>query len=139
MLARQPGTRDTAPLADVLRIARHAGWGGVELRRIVFEGAAAKGQATADVQALVRGGGLPVACVGVELGWMWAEGDERRRLLGVFDEQCARAALLGCGTVMSPVDKGRGDLRRAAESVRDVGDIAAKHALPPPLEFTPQP
>jgi len=138
MLALHTWTLDTTPLADVLRIARHAGWDGVELRRIDFERAAQKGQAAADVQALVRGGGLPVACVGVELGWMWAEGDERHRLLGVFDEQCARAALLGCGTVMSPVDKGRGDLRRAAESVREVGDIAAKHGVRLAVEFNSQ-
>src|SRR5260370_1934477 len=139
MPARHTGTLEWRPLADVLRIARHAGWDAVELRRIDFERAAQKGLAAADVQALVRGSGLPVACVGVELGWLWAEGGERRRLLGVFDEQCARAALLRCRTVMSPVGKRRGDLRRAAESVREVGDIAAKHALPPPLEFTPQP
>src|SRR5258708_38239028 len=135
MLALHTWTLDTTPLADVLRIARHAGWDGVELRRIDFERAAQKGQAAADVQALVRGGGLPVACVGVGLGWMWAEGEERRRLLGVFDEQCARAALLGCGTGMSPVDKGRGDLARAAEAVREVGDIAAKYGVRAPLPF----
>ena len=45
--------------------------------------------------ALVRGSGLPVACVGVELGWVWATGEERARLLRVFGEQCARAKALG--------------------------------------------
>ena len=36
------------------------------------------------------------------------------RLLTVFDEQARRAAALGCDTMMSPVDKGRGDVARAA-------------------------
>ncbi|PYN53924.1 MAG: hypothetical protein DMD92_19610 [Candidatus Rokuibacteriota bacterium] len=135
VLALHTWTLDTTPLTDVLRLARRVGWDGVELRRIDFTRAAAQGQAVADVLALVKGAGLPVACVGVELGWMWAEGDERRRLLRVFDEQCERAALLGCATVMSPVDKGRGDLRRAAESVREVGDIAAKHGVRLAVEF----
>lgn len=69
---------------------------------------------------------------------MWGAGDERRRLLRVFDEQCASAAALGCATVMSPVDKGRGDARRAVESVRAVGDLAAKHGVRLAIEFNSQ-
>jgi sugar phosphate isomerase/epimerase len=90
------------------------------------------------VLALVTASGLGAACVGVELGWMHAEGAERRRLLKVFDEQCERAAALGCRTVMSPVDRERGDLRRAAESVREVGELAAKHGVRLALEFNSQ-
>lgn len=138
MLALHTWTLDTTPLADALRVARDVGWDGVELRRLDFARAAEQGQAPADVLALVKAGGLPVACVGVEFGWMWAEGDERRRLLRVFDEQCERAALLGCATVMSPVDKGRGDVRRAAESVREVGDIAARRGVRLAVEFNSQ-
>lgn len=138
MLALHTWTLDTTPLADALHIARDVGWDGVELRRLDFTRAAERGRAAADVLALVKAGGLAVACVGVELGWMWAEGDERRRLLRVFDEQCERAALLGCATVMSPVDKGRGDVRRAAESVREVGDIAARCGVRLAVEFNSQ-
>jgi 4-hydroxyphenylpyruvate dioxygenase len=76
--------------------------------------------------------------VGVELGWMWATGPERARLQQVFAEQCARAAALGCRTVMSPVDRGRGDVADAAASVREVGDIAAKHGLRVALEANSQ-
>src|SRR5207245_2622527 len=120
-------TLDTTPLAEVLRVALRVGWDGIELRRVDFARAAEQGQSAADVLALVRTSGLPVACVGVELGWMYAEGAERRRLLQVFDEQCQRAAALGCVTVMSPVDKGHGDLRRAADSVREVGEAAPRY------------
>jgi sugar phosphate isomerase/epimerase len=138
VLALHTWTLDTTPLADVLRLARATGWDGVELRRLDWSRAAAQGRSAADVRALVGASGLAVACVGVEPGWMWAEGDERRRLLSVFDEQCARAAALGCVTVMSPVDKGRGDLGRAAESVREVGDLAAKHGVRLAVEFNAQ-
>ena len=137
-LALHTWTLDTTPLDEVLRIARRVGWDGIELRRVDFTRAAALGQEAAEVLALVKASGLPVACVGVELGWMWAERDERRRLLQVFDEQCARAAALGCATVMSPVDKGRGDARRAAESVREVGDLATKHGVRLAVEFNSQ-
>jgi 2-keto-myo-inositol isomerase len=138
VLALHTWTLDTTPLADVLRIARHVGWDGIELRRLDFARAEATGQSAAGVLELVKASGLHAACVGVEFGWMWADGDERRRLLHVFDEQCQRAAALGCATVMSPVDKGSGDLRRAAASVREVGDIAAKHGVRLAVEFNSQ-
>src|SRR2546422_3909924 len=78
MLALHTWTLDTTPLAEVLRVARRVGWDGIELRRVDFARAAEQGQSAADVLALVRTSGLPVACVGVELGWMYAEGAERR-------------------------------------------------------------
>src|SRR5438309_2813958 len=138
MLALHTWTLDTTPLAEVLRVTRRVGWDGIELRRVDFARAAERGQSAADVLALVSTAGLPVACVGVEFGWMYAEGAERRRLLQVFDEQCGRATTAGCGTVMSPADKGRGDLRRAAESVREVGELAAKHGVRLAVEFNSQ-
>ncbi len=79
-----------------------------------------------------------MACVGVAFGWMWAEGEERHRLLRVFAEQCARAAMLGCTTVMSPVDKGKGSVRQAAASVREVGDLAAAARVRLAVEFNSQ-
>jgi len=138
VLALHTWTLDTTPLAEVLRVARATGWDAVELRRIDWHRAVEQGQPAAHVERLVRAGGLPVACVGVEAGWMWAEGDERRRLLGVFDEQCARAAALGAPRVMSPVDRGRGDPGRAAASVREIGDLAAKHGVRLAVEFNSQ-
>jgi len=137
-LALHTWTLDTTPLADVLPIVKKAGWGAVELRRLDFTRAAERGEAAEQVIDLVRASGLPVACVGVELGWLWARGDERARLQRVFDEQCARARLLGAATVMSPVDRGRGDLAEAVTSVREVGDIAARHGVKLALEFNSQ-
>src|SRR6266540_2792920 len=134
-LALHTWTLDTTPLADLLRIARETGWGGVELRRIDFVRAGERGQAATEVMELVQASGLPVACVGVELGWMWARGDDRARLLQVFTEQCERARALGATTVMSPVDRGRGDLGEAAASLREVAEIAARHGVKLALEF----
>src|SRR5207244_4028716 len=78
------------------------------------------------------------ACVGVEPGWMGAEGAERERLFGAFTESCRWAAELGARTVMSPVDRGRLDLGRAATSLRAVGELAVKHGVRLALEFNSQ-
>jgi 2-keto-myo-inositol isomerase len=137
-LALHTWTLDTTPLAEVLRVARRVGWDGIELRRVDFARAAERGQSAADVIARVKASGLRVACVGVELGWMEAEGAERARLLRAFAESCRWAAELGAETVMSPVDKGQVDRVRAAASVREVGALAAAQSVRLALEFNSQ-
>ncbi|HEV8440253.1 MAG TPA: sugar phosphate isomerase/epimerase family protein [Methylomirabilota bacterium] len=137
-LALHTWTLDTTPLGDLLRVARETGWGAVELRRLDFTRAAERGQSAAELIEVVKSSGLPVACVGVEFGWMWTGGPERARLLQVFAEQCERARALGASTVMSPVDRGRGDVAEAAESLREVGDIAARQGVKLALEFNSQ-
>jgi len=134
-LALHKWTLDATPLGEALAIARRTGWEGIEMRRGDFDAALATGRSAGEVLDLLRGGGLPVACVGVELGWMFAEGAERKRLLQIFAEQCERAVALGCPMLMSPSDMRRGELQRAAASVREVGDIAARHGLRLGVEF----
>jgi len=138
VLALHTWTLDTTPLAEVLRVAKRVGWDGVELRRVDFARAAEAGKRAEDVLALVKASGLGVACVGVEPGWMGAESAERERLFGAFAESCRWAAELGARTVMSPVDRGRVDLRRAATSLRAVGELAVKHRVRLALEFNSQ-
>ncbi len=137
-LALHTWTLDTTPLAEALRVIEGAGWDGVELRRLDFVRAAEAGLPADRVIEMVQASGLPVACVGLEAGWMFARGGERARLLHVVAEQCERAARLGCGIVMSPVDRAAGDLAEAAASVREVGDIVARHGLRLALEFNSQ-
>ena len=137
-LALHTWTLDSTPLPEALRVVRETGWDAVELRRIDFTRAAERGMDAEAVIQLVRGSGLSVSCVGVEHGWMWAEGDVRRRLLRVFAEQCERAARLQCTTVMSPVDVGAGEPRVAAASIKEVGEIAKRHGVRLAIEFNSQ-
>src|SRR5262249_56178710 len=102
-----------------------------ELRRVDFMRAAERGMDADTVIDLVKKNGLPVACVGVEHGWMWAEGDVRRRLLKVFAEQCERAARLGCTTMMSPVDLAAAAVKTPPGPLRHVSDIPAPPRPPP--------
>ena len=138
VLAFHTWTLDTTPLAEVLRILQRTGWDAIELRRLDFARAAERGQSAGEVLDLVRRSGLPVACVGVEVGWIFAEGAERQRLLRACEESCRWATELGCPTIMSPADRGRGDLDRAAASIREVGEIIARHGLRLALEFNSQ-
>lgn len=137
-LALHTWTLDTTPLARVLEVVRTTGWDAIELRRVDFARTAAAGQSSAEVLDLVRASGVPVACVGVEHGWMFAEGAERDRLLDAFDESCRWAAALNCALVMSPVDRTRGIVPRAAASICEVGEIAAAHGVYVALEFNSQ-
>ncbi|RPI08308.1 MAG: sugar phosphate isomerase/epimerase [Zetaproteobacteria bacterium] len=134
-LALHTWTLDTTPLPAVLDAAKATGWTAVELRRLDFARARDAGRSADEVLTLVKGSGLPVACVGVQLGWLFAEGEERTRLLEAFAESCRWARALECATIMSPVDPGQGSLDRAVESVREVGEIAAKHGVRLALEF----
>src|SRR4051794_32310138 len=137
-LALHTWTLDTTPLPRLLDVARATGWDAVELRRIDFDRAAAAGQSEADVLDLVGRSGLQVSAVGVANGWMFAEGAARDELLATFERSCAAASALGSSIVMSPVDRERGDVNRAAASVRQVSDIAARYGVRLALEFNSQ-
>src|SRR5436309_2390123 len=137
-LALHTWTLESTALPDVLRATRAAGWDGVELRRVDFARAAEKGQPAADVLKLVKASGLGVACVGVEMGWMFADGADHQRLMQAFTESCRWASELGCATVMSASDRGRGDLTRAAANMRAAGDVAAAHRVKLAVEFNSQ-
>jgi 2-keto-myo-inositol isomerase len=134
-LALHTWTLDTTSLDVVLRVAKQTGWNAIELRRLDFARAGQAGRSPEAVLEQVRACGLPVACVGVELGWLFAQGAERERLLRAFDESCRWAVALQCPTIMSPVDPGRGELDQAVASVKEAGEIAGRHGVRLALEF----
>lgn len=127
-------TLDSTPLPEVLRIARETGWNALEIRVLDFERAAEAGQSEEAVIELIRACGLPVAAMGARLGWMYADADEYRVLRAIFERSCRRARTLGAPVVQCPVDFASGDIRKAAERVREIGDLAAEHGLRVALE-----
>src|SRR5688500_2752752 len=128
-LALHAWSLDSTPLADVLRIAGEAGWDAVELRRKDLERARAAGWSVEQLGDHVRASNLRVASVGVEAGWVFADGAEQQRLFGVMAESCRTAVALGCDVVMSPVGEGRGTVAQAAASLRAAGDVVGEHGL----------
>ena len=134
-LALHTGSLGTLPLDAALRVARETGWDGVELRYADFTRALEGGTSIEASLAQVKRSGLPVSAVGVERGWFYAEGEERRRLLGIIDEVSRWADDLGAPIVMSPCDVQTGDLNQAAASLREVGDLVAARGQTIALEL----
>lgn len=122
-------TLDSTPLRETLRIAKETGWNAVELRYVDFTRAFEAGRSAEDVLEAVRASGLPVSAIGARLGWMFAEGDERRELFEALDDTCGWASALGCDLIMTPADMGSGDFSRAVESVREAGEVVARHGI----------
>ena len=137
-LALHMWTIDTTPLATALDAARAAGYDAVELRRIDFTRCFDAGMSNAQVLDLIRNSGIPVGVLGVEYGWLFATGDESKRLFTVFRESCQNAVALGCTMLMSAPGQVSGPLEEAIKYLREAGDIAAEYGLRLAIEFNSQ-
>ena len=134
-LAMHTGSFGALPLAEALRVTRETGWDGIELRHADFAKGLADGATIGELLALVKATGLAVPAVGVERGWVYAEGDARARLLDTITEVCRWATELDAPIIMSPMDPNPGDLNKAPASVREVGDIVASFGKTIALEL----
>lgn len=137
-LALHMWTIDTTPLATALDAARKAGYDAVELRRTDFNRCFDAGMNNAQVLDLVRKSGIPVGVLGVEYGWLFATGEESKRLFKVFRESCENAVALGCDMLMSAPGQVNGTIADAIKYLREAGDIAAEYGLRLAIEFNSQ-
>ncbi|MGC1467054.1 MAG: sugar phosphate isomerase/epimerase [Pseudolabrys sp.] len=137
-LALHMWTIDTTPLAAALNAAREAGYDAVELRRTDFKRCFDAGMSNEQVLDLIRKSGIPVGVLGVEYGWLFATGDESKRLFKVFRESCENAVALNCKTLMSAPGQVQGPIKDAIKYLQDAGDIAAEYGLKLAIEFNSQ-
>jgi len=137
-LALHMWTIDTTPLATALDSARAAGYDAVELRRIDFTRCFEAGMSNAQVLDLIKNSGIPVGVLGVEYGWLFASGEESKRLFKVFRESCQNAVALGCPMLMSAPGQVSGPIKDAINYLREAGDIAAEYNLRLAIEFNSQ-
>lgn len=128
-LALHTWTVDTTPLDGALAAAKAGGFDAVELRRVDFV-------RHPNALDLVKNSGLPVACVGVEPGWIFSsKGGEQERLFGVFRESCQAAVALDCPMLMSALGPGNASVDEAVANIRRAGRIAAEFKLRLALEY----
>ncbi|TAG26687.1 MAG: sugar phosphate isomerase/epimerase [Burkholderiales bacterium] len=137
-LALHTWTIDTTPLEQALAAIKSAGWDATELRRIDFERCYERGLSNAQVIEIIKNSGLAVCTLGVKYGWLFAKGEERKRLFTTFRESCENAVALDCKMVMSAPGPLEGDLKAAARALREAGDIAQGHGLQLAIEFNSQ-
>ena len=137
-LALHMWTIDTTPLAAALDAARKAGFDAVELRRTDFKRCFDAGMSNKQVLDLIRNSGIPVGVLGVEYGWLFASGDESKRLFTVFRESCENAVALGCDTLMSAPGPVAGPISDAIPYLCRAGGIAGEYGLRLAIEFNSQ-
>jgi sugar phosphate isomerase/epimerase len=137
-LALHMWTIDTTPLATALDAARRAGYDAVELRRTDFKRCFDAGMSNAQVLDLIRKSRIPVGVLGVEYGWLFATGEDSKRLFIVFRESCENAVAIGCNMLMSAPGQVNGPIRDAMGYLREAGDIAAEYGLRLAIEFNSQ-
>jgi 2-keto-myo-inositol isomerase len=137
-LALHMWTIDTTPLKTALDAAKKGGFDAVELRRTDFKRCFDEGMSNAQVLDLIRASGIPVGVLGVEYGWLFATGDESKRLFKVFRESCENAVALGCDTLMSAPGQVNGTIKDAIRYLKEAGDIAADYNLKLGIEFNSQ-
>jgi sugar phosphate isomerase/epimerase len=90
------------------------------------------------VLGLIKKSGIPCGVLGVEYGWLFATGDESKRLFQVFRESCENAVALGCDTLMSAPGQVNGPIKDAIKYLKDAGDIATEYNLKLAIEFNSQ-
>ena len=76
------------------RCGQAAGYDAVELRRTDFERCYDAGMSNERVLDLIKKSGIPCGVLGVKYGWLFATGEESKRLFKVFRETCENAVAL---------------------------------------------
>jgi sugar phosphate isomerase/epimerase len=137
-LALHTWTLDTTPLALALTAAREGGFDAVELRRTDFKRCYEQGLSNAAVLDLVRAANIPVCTLGCEYGWLFAAGEESRRLFADLEITCANAVALGCPLIMCAPGQNAGPMREAIENLKHGADICGRHGLALAIEFNSQ-
>ena len=137
-LALHLWTIDTTPLATALDAAKIGGFDAVELRRTDFKRCFDAGMSNDQALDLIKKCGIPIGVLGVEYGWLFATGDESKRLFGVFRESCENAKALGCKMLMSAPGQIGGPIPKAIEYLKQACDIAAEYDLKLAIEFNSQ-
>ena len=135
-IALHTWTVDTTPLSDALRVAREAGYNGVELRHIDFMRGQKAGMSEAAMVKLVRDANIKVAVIGTESGVLFAAGDDLARRLDSLRYVSEKAVALGCEVIMvSPGANAPGGMAVARQNLKTCAEMTATFGLKLALEF----
>lgn len=135
-IALHTWTLDTTPLADALRIAREAGYNGVELRHIDFLRGQKAGMSEQAMVDLVRAANIKVAVIGAESGAVFETGDELKRKLDSLRYVSEKARQLDCDVIMmAPGQNASGGMPLAKQNLKTCAEVCGEYGLNLALEF----
>ncbi len=137
-LALHTWTVDTTPLGAAIHAAKSAGYDAIELRNIDFRRCLDLGMNNDQILDLIHRSDMPVGILGVEYGWLFAAGEENKRLWSAFRKSCADAVALNCPMLMSAPGPLSGSISDAIANLRVGADIASEHGLDLAIEFNCQ-
>jgi 2-keto-myo-inositol isomerase len=137
-LALHTWTLDTTPLDAAIKAAREGGFDAVELRRTDFKRCYEKGMSNGAVLDMVRAAGMPVCTLGCEYGWIFATGDESKRLFEDLAITCDNAVALDCPLIMCAPGQNVASKSEAIDNMKRGADICGEHGLKLAIEFNSQ-
>jgi sugar phosphate isomerase/epimerase len=137
-LALHTWSIDTTPIGEALIAAREGGFTAAEIRRIDFVRAFERGMTNDQVLHTIKASGMPICTLGVEYGWLFATGEDSKRLYGVFRESCANAVAVGCKQIMSAPGPFVGTIKDAIPHLKNAAEIAGEFGLELAIEFNSQ-
>jgi 2-keto-myo-inositol isomerase len=137
-LALHTWSVDTTDLAPAIAAAREGGFDAVELRRTDFKRCYEKGMSNGAVLDAIRAERMPVCTLGCEYGWLFATGDESKRLFADLKQTCDNAKALNCSQVMTAPGPFVGPMKDAIENLKRGADLIGEHGLTLAIEFNSQ-
>jgi len=137
-LALHTWTLDTTPLDAAIKAARDGGFDAVELRRSDFKRCYETGVSNDAVLDMVRAAGMPVCTLGCEYGWIFATGDESKRLFDDLEVTCDNAVALDCPLIMCAPGQNVASKSQAIENMKRGADICGARGLKLAIEFNSQ-
>jgi 2-keto-myo-inositol isomerase len=137
-LALHTWSVDTTDLVPAIAAAREAGFDAVELRRTDFKRCYEKGMSNGAVLDTIRAERMPVCTLGCEYGWLFATGDESKRLFADLKQTCDNAKALNCSQVMTAPGPFVGPMKDAIENLKRGADLIGEHGLTLAIEFNSQ-
>lgn len=137
-LALHTWTIDTTPLREALEAIRSGGYDAAELRRTDFKRCYEAGMSNEEVLEMIRASGVKVAVLGVEYGFLFATGEESKRIFDDLHVSCQNAVALGCPQLMSAPGPYTGSLKDAVGHLQTAAYIVGEYGLKLSIEFNSQ-
>jgi sugar phosphate isomerase/epimerase len=134
-IALHSWTLGTPSLLQLIETARRTGYAAIEINWQDIERCGETGVTRQELKSRLADAGLVVAVVGVEPGWLFAEGLDADRRLDRLRRTADDAAKLGCGTLMSALGRNDGPIGLAERNIRTASRLIAEMKRTFALEY----